>query len=148
MCYACCLPMGCIPITRKIEKPEGYEDAPEKMFCPRCGDIGKPVFRKTSNYCCLFFIPCIPCGSGSTFLSCPNCDFSTGKITGETCSSCHVTTASESSYCPNCGKGRAGVPSNPEMKGDSNDSSEEMPKRKEKEPFGKPRGRKIGEFKN
>lgn len=155
MCDCCCIPLGCIPVTTDIEKPEGYENPPSKMFCPKCGEINQPVFKKTTQFCCLCFIPCFPCGQSSTYLACPKCDFCTGRITGETCTDCHVTTASESKFCPNCGKERTSVMSNNRMdKTDQNKDRDQQdkdhPKKNDSASPAKKesRGKRIGEFKN
>lgn len=158
-CNPCCVPLGCIPVTSTIEKPENFEAPPTKMFCPRCGHTGEPVFRKTIRFCCLFFIPCFPCGTGSTYLACPQCDFATGRITGETCSGCNVTTVSVSKFCPNCGKGREGATTAPNSghngddgsnghQGDNKKPSNGEGSSKKTSSSTAKRGKTIGEFKN
>lgn len=153
MCECCVLPICCIPKTNDVEKPQGYPEPPEKLYCPRCGEINKPTFRKTTKICACCFIPCCPMGELSTYLACSKCNFIVGKITGETCDKCHVTTASESKYCPSCGKARlssAGIKSGKDKnkdKDDKTDGSSPNESDGNNSPKKEPRGRKIGEFK-
>ena len=165
MCQPYCLPLGCIPVTKTIEKPAEVQSPPTKMLCPRCGEIGEPIFKKVSSYFCLCFIPCFPCGAGNVYLACSKCDFSTGSISGETCSNCNVTTVSKSNNCPSCGKARSSVGGmngnsnqnnsnqNPDTKSDQNnntkkDDSNDKKDDSDKDLSSKKRGKRIGDFKN
>lgn len=108
-CEPCCLIIGCMNSNITISTPEGYPTPPDKVLCPRCGEIEHAVYKKSVRTCGICFIPCCPCGSSDPYLACSVCSFPLGGVSTEKCSSCGVSTTYNAEYCPNCGNSRPGT---------------------------------------
>ncbi|WUR03197.1 uncharacterized protein VNE69_04026 [Vairimorpha necatrix] len=100
----CCILCGARSESKRIGKPEGFPDAPEKILCPRCGTIAEGEYRKAYDRFCVCIIPCCcKCNKTEPFVACSNCHEPIGVITGNKCRQCSVATSFRSQNCPNCG---------------------------------------------
>lgn len=108
MCDPCCFILGCDPVQERIERPADCGELPEKMMCPHCSTISKPVYKREKNILTLCFIPLWPCGKGSPYIGCDNCNNKVGMMRGGACRQCNVAMPFENEYCANCGTRRVG----------------------------------------
>lgn len=109
MCDPCCLIFGCNTASREIPKPENYGDVPDKVLCPHCSEITKPIYKREYYYFSICFIPLCPCGTSDPYMACSCCGGRLNYIKDDACSNCHVTTPFDAEYCPNCGTSKREV---------------------------------------
>ncbi|WUR04625.1 uncharacterized protein VNE69_09177 [Vairimorpha necatrix] len=102
MCDPCCLFVDYKSKSRFVQRPFGYTILPDKIFCPYCSQVTRPVYRKNEYIFRVCFIPLIPCIRGYPYVACQGCKNKIGRIQKE-CSECHVSRPFEGDYCMICG---------------------------------------------
>lgn len=104
-----------------ILKPDGMEEPPMNVFCPRCEHISQAVYRQAYRTCVCCFIALPSIEYQDPFLACSRCGYVLDKFPQRACSKCKMITPFTSDFCPKCGN----------KKSASHDAEEKSPPKKE-----------------
>ncbi len=102
-CNPCILICGSRQFQQTPESTVGYENAPDKIICPRCAARTSAMYKVTETYWSICFIPCCHTGSSTPYLVCSNCSFKLGSNEYKKCQ-CGLYNPKNYSYCPDCGR--------------------------------------------
>ncbi|KAI5169753.1 hypothetical protein PAEPH01_0970 [Pancytospora epiphaga] len=102
MCFFCA---DCRKRKYVVRKPDGMQEAPDKILCLACGHTGRGVYVTEANGCSVCFIPCpCSCNRGDTSLACGRCRTTFANMNLDRCPDCGVYSSVAAKHCGNCGK--------------------------------------------